>query len=66
MLTDNFSDLLASSDIFAVNWKTYSQGLLDNSFINNSNPKLLNKLIESGIVRLNIFKEVLYVYDEDT
>lgn len=39
---------------------------MNNSFVHNSFPKLTAKVIESGIVRLHPFKEVLLVYDQET
>lgn len=49
--TDSFSHLIESTDFVDKYWKTISQGLLNDSFINNSRPKLLARVLESSIVR---------------
>ena len=43
--TDTFSDLLNSTDFVDNYWRTISQGLLTDSFINNSRPKLLTRVV---------------------
>ena len=43
--TDTFSDLLNSTDFVDNFWRTISQGLLTDSFVNNSRPKLLTRVV---------------------
>ena len=49
--TDSFVDLIESTDFVDKYWKTISQGLLNDSFINNSRPKVLARVLDSSIVR---------------
>ena len=49
--TDSFADLIESTDFVDKYWKTISQGLLNDSFINNSRPKVLARVLDSSIVR---------------
>lgn len=39
---------------------------MNNSFVHNSHPKLPAKVIDSGIIRLHPFKEVLLVFNQET
>ncbi len=63
---DSFSSFITKADFFEHRWKTFTLGVMNNSFVHNSFPKLPAKVIESGIVRLHPFKEVLLVFDQET
>lgn len=53
---ETLSLFINKSDFFTQRWKTFSLGLINNSFIHNSHPKLPQNIIDSGIVRLHPFK----------
>lgn len=62
---DNFSELLQSSTFFRTQWKTFAQNILNNSFVNNSRPKLLNRALESGVAKMHQTKEVVLVASKE-
>ena len=43
--TNTFAQIIESTDFVDKYWKTLSQGILSDSFINNSRPKLLNRVL---------------------
>ena len=44
-ILDNFTEFVKGPNILVSNWKTFAQGILNNSFIHNSHPKLTNRII---------------------
>lgn len=61
---DSFTELLRSNSFFKTQWKTLAQNILNSSFVNNSRPKLLNRVIESGLVKMHPTKEIISVASE--
>ena len=50
-MCDSFMEIIQTTNFVEKYWKTIAQGLLNGSFINNSRPKLLSRVVNSGIVR---------------
>lgn len=61
---ESFTELLRSNPFFKTQWKTLVQSILNRSFVNNSRPKLLNRVIESGLVKMHPTKETLIIASE--
>jgi hypothetical protein len=51
-MADNFVQIV-KENFFLQNWQTFGQNILQGSFINNSRPKLLSRVIESGVVKMH-------------
>lgn len=62
-IIDKLAIFVTTDTFFAENWKTFGQGVCNNCFINNSHPKLPSKVVDSGIVKLHKYKEILLVED---
>jgi hypothetical protein len=65
-LTENFIDMITEPDFIEKYWRTISQSILNNAFINTSRPKMLERVVESGVVRRHPVKELLMVANKET
>ena len=66
ILLESFSALtgLVKSGFMDTRWKTFSMGLMNDTFVNNSHPKIKRKILESGHIMLHPTRETLIIKKE--
>ena len=47
----NFQKVIEETDFVEKYWRTLSQSLLSNCFVNNSRPKLISRVVYSAVIK---------------